>query len=34
MTPLGWTMIVALVAGVVGGLFLWARYGSKGGHDT
>jgi hypothetical protein len=34
MTPIGWIIIVALAAGLVGGLFLWARHGSKGGHDT
>jgi hypothetical protein len=30
----GWTMIGLLVVGVVGGLFLWTRFGSTGGHDT
>jgi hypothetical protein len=34
MTWIGWTLIVALAAGIVGGLFLWARHGSRGGHDT
>jgi len=30
----GWTMIGLLVAGLVGGLFLWTKFGSQGGHDT
>ena len=34
MTWIGWTLIVALVAGICGGLFLWTRHGSSGGHDT
>ena len=29
----GWTMIGLLVAGLVGGLLLWTRFGSRGGHD-
>lgn len=27
----GWTMIGLLVAGLVGGLYLWTRFGSTGG---
>lgn len=27
----GWTMIGLLVAGLVGGLFLWTKFGSTGG---
>lgn len=27
----GWTLVGLLVAGLVGGLFLWTRYGSQGG---
>ena len=27
----GWTMIGLLVAGLVGGLLLWTRFGSTGG---
>lgn len=34
MSWIGWTIIVALIAGMIGGLLLWARYGSRGGNDT
>lgn len=30
----GWVIIVAVAGGIVGGLFLWTRHGSKGGNDT
>ena len=33
MTWEGWTMIGLLVAGLVGGLLLWTKFGSRGGHD-
>lgn len=34
MTWEGILMIGLLVAGLVGGLYLWTRFGSTGGHDT
>jgi hypothetical protein len=30
----GWTLMGLLVAGTIGGLWLWTKYGSQGGHDT
>ena len=27
----GWTMLGLLVAGLVGGLYLWTKFGSRGG---
>ena len=29
----GLAMISLLVAGIVGGLLLWTKFGSRGGHD-
>lgn len=34
MTWIGWTLIVAVAGGIVGGLIYWTRHGSKGGNDT
>lgn len=34
MSWIGWVIIVAVASGIVGGLFLWTRHGSKGGNDT
>ena len=34
MTGEGWMMLGLLVIGFIGGLWLWTRYGSRGGNDT
>ena len=29
----GWTLLGLLVVGTIGGLLLWTKFGSRGGHD-
>ena len=30
----GWTLLGLLVVGMIGGLLLWTKFGSQGGHDV
>ena len=34
MSAFGIFLTVCLALGIVGGLWLWTRHGSQGGHDT